>query len=80
MAATYAIAGILLKVIFFRGNHCSKGLRVPEADSGHPIYYVIQGIQLKLPLGRTQSIRPCSLHLCHLASELQIEGVFFLRF
>ena len=37
---------------------------MPDAYSGHPIYSVIQGIQLKRLSGRTRSDRPYSLHRC----------------
>ena len=36
--------------------------KLPDSYSGHPIYSVLQGIQLELLLGRTRSDRPCSLH------------------
>ena len=38
--------------------------KVPDAYLGHLIYSILQGIQLKLLLGRTQSDRACSLHRC----------------
>ena len=33
--------------------------KVQDAYSVHPIYSILQGIQLKLQSGRTRSDRPC---------------------
>ena len=42
------------------------------AWSGHPIFYILQGIQLELQLGRTRFDRPCSLRHVYTPGQITV--------
>ena len=45
---------------------------MPVAWFGHPIFSILQGIQLELQSGRTRSDRPCLLHHASMPKQIKV--------